>query len=436
MKTTGSVRFELKSGRFEGRACVTNASASYGKAFALNAALNVASVTDGDGKPVEFDGWFNPGVDGEARVYTLNRTPPVLCVAYVGALPVYPAHDAQEDFKGLIAFNGDSLRATEQSAWLPIPYDTATHSRTGNTAYDLQVTCDGCRFLYMNGGAPVEQTEGRFISAIPRAPLVFGGTGPITRTPSMIVLNEAVPEAQATALSGLFGNIETFYARYMGQPIADKPTLLRMVILNQVERDRHGSSWGFASWPTIALSGSVGRIGDLLIAGGEKADSETAYLAHEAGHYYFGTLSYPSGVYYWFLLESAAEFLSLEAERAIRGPAAADLRVRHLIASVEKGTKPLVALDRVHNQDEIHETYRYSYGPLLLLSLERTVGEAKMRAFMRALMHARVERWEDLQHVALQAGIDKGAWESWRAQCVANGTQTCVTAEALAVTKP
>lgn len=69
--TTGSVQVDIASGRVEGDVCVSNSPANAQAHFVLNAGLSVARVTDGDGKPVGFDGWFGPGVDGEARVYTL-----------------------------------------------------------------------------------------------------------------------------------------------------------------------------------------------------------------------------------------------------------------------------------------------------------------------------------------------------------------------------
>ncbi|WP_313140847.1 hypothetical protein [Stenotrophomonas sp.] len=78
--TTGSVRVDIASGRVEGDICVTHLPADSRGSFALNAGLNVARVTDGDAKAVDFDGWYEPGVNGEARVYTLAEPTDTLCV--------------------------------------------------------------------------------------------------------------------------------------------------------------------------------------------------------------------------------------------------------------------------------------------------------------------------------------------------------------------
>lgn len=126
------------------------------------------------------------------------------------------------------------------------------------------------------------------------------------------------------------------------------------------------------------------------------------------------------------LLESSAEFLSIKALREISGDAAADRYIARLQSAIEKQEKPLPAFDAIDGSSDLGELYRYGYGPLLLLSLEKQVGEAKMQAFMRRLLAAPSPRnWSELQGIALKAGIDAKAWENWRASCVAGGRQRC-----------
>ncbi len=424
--TTGSVRLDIASGRVEGDICVTHLPADSRGSFALNAGLNVARVTDGDGKDVAFGGWYEPGVDGEARVYTLTEPTAKLCVQYVGAFPRYPKHDAIDDFKGMMAFNGDSARFTEQSAWLPLAFDPKTRVRSRESRYDMQVDCNGCRFLYLNGSPAIEGAQGRFRSDIARPILLFGGSGPITRTTQVTLLNESLPTAKVDALSNAVQKVAEVYTHYMGVSPAERPTFLRMVTLDQVERDRRGNEWGFAAWPTIAMSGSIGNVADSLLAGGERTERRVQYIAHEMGHYYFGTLNQPQGPYYWFLLESSAEFLSIKALREVSGDAAADRYVARLQSSIDKQDKPLPALDSIDASANLGELYRYVYAPLLLLSLEQQVGEAKMQAFMRGLLAAPSPNdWAELRSIAMKAGIDAKAWKQWQASCVSGGAPRC-----------
>lgn len=424
--TAGNVRLDIASGRVEGDVCVSNLPSGSMSSFVLNAGLNVARVTDADGKEMGFDGWYDPGVNGEARVYTLAEPITTLCVQYVGAFPQYPKHDAIDDFKGMMAFNGDSARFTEQSAWLPLAFDPKTQVRSRESRYDLQVDCKGCRFLYINGSPAIEGAEGRFRSDVARPILLFGGSGPITRTAQVTLLNESLSAEKLDALSGTVQQVAEVYARYMGVPPAERPTFLRMVTLDQVDRDRRGNEWGFAAWPTIAMSGSIGNVADSLLAGGERKEQRVQYIAHEMGHYYFGTLNQPQGPYYWFLLESSAEFLSIKALREVSGDAAADRYIARLQSSVDKQDKPLPALDSIDASSNLGELYRYVYAPLLLLSLEQRVGEAKMQAFMRGLVAAPSPKdWAELRSIAVKAGINAKAWEQWQASCVTGGAPRC-----------
>ena len=427
LESTGDVHIHLSSGLFEGKVCLRHRPADALAAFSLNAGLNVAQVTDSTGQPVKFSGWDGFGVDGEARVYRIEGAPEVLCVSYVGAYPVYKVHDAPDDFKGVIAFNGDSMRAAEQAAWLPTPYDTDRKMREGDTSYDLNVQCDGCRFLYINGSQAVEQASAHFSSKIARPPLLFGGTGPITHTQDVTILNESVPAAEAAALSSTFGQIEHYFTLYMGKDFTDKPVLLRMVTLNQNERDRRGSSWGFATWPTIALSGSIKKLGESLLSPGADTWSPVAYLAHESAHFYFGTVDRPSGPYFWFLVESTAEFLSMKAEVSILGQSAEEKHVAQWSKALQADRASITPLDQVTNADQIGGTYRYALGPLLLFRLQQKVGEEKMQAFMRLLLVTpKIAKWQDLQAVAIKSGISEMQWKEWQQTCIGKDSYVCL----------
>ncbi len=426
LQTTGTVQFELATGRVEGKVCVSHRPTEAFDAFSLNAGLNVSRITDGDGKPLDFDGWYGPKVDGEARVYIISHPSATECVSYVGAFPLYPAHDAPTDFKGLIAFNGDSVRASEQAVWLPTPYSLATKTRFGDTAYDLNIACSGCRFIYMNGSSPEEQSSAHFVSTTARAPLFFGGTGAVTRTKAVTILNEAVQSDDAAALSTAFQKTVDYYNDYLGRPVTDKPVLLRIIALNQVELDQRGSKWGFASWPTIALSGSLSKTAaNLSVA--PKTQSAFDLVTHETGHFYFGTVVHPHGPYMWFLLESTAEFLSMKAESVIEGPAAAQKHVDSWLPEAGKESAPQVALDKITKIDQIDGAYRYNTGPLLLFGLQQIVGESKMQMFLRGLLAApNTETWEEIKAVALHAGITDEEWRRWQERCVDSDAAKCI----------
>lgn len=426
-KTSGTITVSLASGRMTGKVCLAGRAEAFQDAFSLNAGLNVAKVTDGTGKPIEFDGWYDPGVDGEARVYTIKARSATVCIDYVGSFPVYPAHDAPLDFKGVIAFNGDSVRATEQSAWLPLPFDSKNKSRLDNTRYDLDVSCDGCSFIYVNGSNPATGTFGKFVSETARPAMLFAGMGPLTQSSTVTIINEKLSADETAALFDAYRSIENYYGGYLGQKIHDTPAILSVVAINQAERDRAGSEWGFATWPSIAFSGSIHPIASALMKGGELRERRLGYLAHEIGHYYFGTLTDPNGTYHWFLVESTAEFLSLKAREALAGADAEQRRIQNLASDIADEKVPFKPLDQITDGEQIGDVYRYNYGPLLLIALERQVGKIQMAKFMKALLVApTIRNWQELSAIANRAGIPKSDWDAWSDRCVRDGTRACV----------
>ncbi len=410
-----------------GKICLADRAAGFREAFSLNAGLNVAKITDEAGKAVEFDGWYNPGVDGEARVYHLKTESSTVCIDYVGAFPVYPAHDAPLDFKGVIAFNGDSVRATEQSAWLPLPFDPKSRLRQDVTSYDLNVSCADCSFIYLNGSDPATGVSGNFVSQTIRPVMLTAGIGPVMQTPNVTIVNERLSSKETAALVDTYRRIETFYGGYLGQKIHDTPAIVRVVALDQAERDREGSEWGFATWPTIAFSGSLHPIVAALMAGGQARERRLGYFAHEIGHYYFGTVTDPSGPYRWFLLESTAEFLSLKALGAVAGLPAEQHRISNLASTIAGENGPFKALNEITDAEQIGDHYRYNYGPLLLVALERQVGERRMAEFLKQLLKSTtIHDWQDLRTAASRAGIAKADWDVWQERCVRGGTRACV----------
>jgi hypothetical protein len=112
---------------------------------------------------------------------------------------------------------------------------------------------------------------GRFRSDNARPILLFGGSGPITRTAQVTILNETLPTAKVDALSSTVQKVADVHSRYMGVPLADRPPSCAWSRSTRSSATA-SSEWGFATWPTIAMSGSIGNVADSLLAGGENAE--------------------------------------------------------------------------------------------------------------------------------------------------------------------
>jgi hypothetical protein len=80
------------------------------------------------------------------------------------------------DWRGNIAFNGTTLRADGiQSAWCPILYDIKTDMRYEKVTYDLDVTCNDCKVIYVNGSPPVSGTNAKVKSNTSQDLTMFAG---------------------------------------------------------------------------------------------------------------------------------------------------------------------------------------------------------------------------------------------------------------------
>jgi hypothetical protein len=424
--TTGEIRINLASGRLEGAVCIENWPADVGHTAVLNTGLNIAHVKSKAGKAFDFDGWGGGALDHEARAFDFEApTSEPVCFDYVGSAPMLAKHDAHEDFKGLIAADGKSLRVTEQTVWLPAPYDSKTKTRLQNTSYRLHVVCDDCTLLYMNGSTPVRGREATFESKTPQRPLLFAGTGPVDIGPDVTFVNfKLSPEARAGWTSA-YHAVRGFYAGYLGRSFEGMPTMLRFDSLDKgLKPERR---WGFATWPTIALgNGDFEGMGRSLVRNDAQAQGDTAYIAHEAAHYYFNSAWAGNGPYRWLLIEGAAEFMSWKALAATKGRAAMDARVAKSVGGMSWDVLPL---NTIKEAERIGGNYRYTYGPLLLESLDRTIGDARMRKFMQGLVASSPPTtWDDFTRIAKAVGISDAEWDGWSKRCVDGAPKACIEA--------
>lgn len=428
----GEIRIDLAAGRLEGSVCIDHWPTGAGHSITLHRGLNLARVTDKAGKVLDFDGWYGGAVDGEGLVYEFKQpaSGPV-CFDYVGSAPLFPAYDAVEDFKGLIAADGKSLRAAEQAVWLPTPYDTQAKKRLQNTTFRLHIACAGCTLLYVNGAPPVGGQEGMFESTIAQKPLLFVGTGVMDVGPEVTFVNAKLSPGSRAGWTSAYRAVRGFYTDYLDRPYGGMPTILRFDSVDKGLNPKR--QWGFASWPTIAFgNGDLEAMGWALQRDDDEGRWQSAYLAHEAAHYYFNGAMAGNGPYRWFLTESTAEFMSWKFLAATKGQAAMQDRITAKVGEMSWDVLPLNTIER---EERIGGNYRYVYGPLLLESLDRTIGEARMRRFMRELLAAPPTNWSDFTRIARAAGVSDPEWADWTRRCIDGTPKACVAALS-AVPKP
>jgi hypothetical protein len=421
---TGNFDVNPSTGLFKGHVCISGNVAAGAENFVLNRGLNIRSVTDAaTGELIEFDRADTPR-SNDAMKYELDH--PVsaagFCVDYVGAFPVYHV-DAGEggasDWKGLIAFDGRSVRATDQTRFYPVVVDTKSGAEIDSMRYSVRVRCNGCRTIYMNGSAPAPGPVAQLASALPRQLFLYAGNFPARTLAGAHFVGVPVTTAEAKALSDDMRAIGLVHQDYLQFPFGDTASFLSFASV--ARSHKIGKIYfQFVVWPTIAMDGRVPFKTLLSPETGHMLPDSKRYLAHEAGHYYFGTLYQPHGPLRWFLLESTAEFLSMKYVRRTQGEEAfRKLWDDHVSDAVKLAD--LIPLDRVTDPEQIGDKYRYQLGPLLLFELERYVGAQTVRRALTDLVRERPSAETDYKLFAdrlINAGARRKGLDAFARDCL------------------
>ena len=333
--------------------------------------------------------------------------PGSLRVVYSGAFPVYTDTLSFFDYQGVIAFNGKTLRAADSGCWYPVIYDTRNDREIAAVSYDIQVECQDCKTLYLNGSAAKPGPIASFTSKMPYKLLLFAGDYQKQEFDGSDFLNAEMPVPVATAFNKQINQIKRFYEKTLGLPYQQK---ISFVQHKAVEPFGPNRSWGFVTFPSIAVAG--GRFNQQIDMRTGKFNHiiKYSFYAHELGHYYFGTQLIPNAALKWFFLESTAEYMSLKAAEHEYGK---DSTTAY-IANAKKllGQKKITPLSKINAAGEIDELYRYTYGPMILLAFERTFGEQKTYKLLKAALKHKGERtdYKFLSKLARQAGVSEKEW--------------------------
>lgn len=429
---TGRVEIGLSKGTLSADLCLRNLPSANLIRVLLHHGLNVRAMTDSAGHPLPYEGPLS--LQGDALAYTVTVAdtgphPRSLCVSYGGQYPVYSRLDAAADYKGEIAFTGITMRAAEQTKWYPVLADSVTGQIALDESYDLVIHCPECTAVFVNGSAPHPGPDVHLTSDTPRPLLLFAGKFHYRQVAGTWFLNATLADSEARALASTIGRIEQVDARLLGIPFRDSLVLIQHSATNQAHRQ---GTWGFTTWPSIAFAGTpLARLAQGATGRDSTMSWVRAFLAHELGHYCFGTLMQPRGAYRWFYLESTAEYLSMLVSRELDGPGAYRQSLNLHLQSAERLKTP-VRFDRISEASQIGEVYRYRYAPLLLVALERRIGQDRMREVLHTIVSAPASVPRDyrfLEATVLGSGVRAETWHRFEEECVTPGpARSCLMA--------
>ena len=424
---SGTVTVSVRQGTIAADLTLSNLPPLANARLWLHTGLNVEAFRDSTGRQIlaqrrtyapdtTEEAWQYQLLDGQDRPLPLPRS---LRLRYAGAFPVQ-ADSSQYpdvgDYKGRLAFNGQTVRGTEQTAWYPVLYDRARDQQINAYTYDLEVSCADCQTLYVNGSAPAPGPRQRLVSTRPAALVLFAGNYPAQRMSGGWLLNSALTPGQAAAFGSFVTKARGYYEKQLRLPYRQELTFLSSTPVSR------SNGWLFVTFPTIA---TIGWHQDFstLFRGPTLADSTLLpFLSHEFGHYYFGTLLKPNSALRFFFLEGTTEYLALKATQQQLSPKLYREKLANYRRRLLKhGNFP--ALGAIKRADEVDDAYRYVVVPLQLLALARQVGEKRVWRWLRAVAQSAPPRtdYDFLLGSLRQSGLSETAVTTWASRYASGG---------------
>lgn len=388
---SGEVIVSIKNGTIESNLEYSNVPKIKNYSIWLNSGLNLRYFRDAedkfnypsikyydDEKSAEAFQYYIP--DGDVKTRLL---PEKFKINYVGKFPVIAdtvKANNRGDWKGNVAFNGQSIRATEQSAWYPIIYDVENDVAINKITYNITINCTDCKSIYLNGSIPKSGSLINFKSNQPISLLLFAGLFDFTKNKNTFFVNTNLTIEQETVLSSWTDKIIKFYENKLKIPYGNPVTYLYTKPISKK------NAWMFVTYPTVAIIGQEKynvksyfseKLNEL------KDTANVEYFAHELGHYYFGTYIEPNSDLKWIFLEGITEYLALQTVKEVLGEKNYRKKIANYLVEI-KDLKPK-PLSIIKN-NEISETYRYYYVPLLLSALEKEIGKDKLWNWLQTIL--------------------------------------------------
>lgn len=391
---SGTITISVKNGTIACDLEMSNLPRIKGYSLLLNSGFNIDYIRDSTDKfGYRYNRYYNSDKGYEALQYFLpasdnkNRfLPKKFRIKYVGAFPVKAdtaKYSDSGDWKGNVAINGKYLRLTEQSAWYPVLYDTLKDVKYQKVTYDLKIVSDA-KCIFLNGSPPVQAPISNFKSDVPVALLLLAGDFDFNRNKDTFFVNTYLDKKQEDVLSGWADKMTNFYSDKLKIPYGNAITYVGATAVSRK------NAWSFVTYPTVAIVANHDNYSIKSYFNDKqqlKDSSLISFFSHELGHYYFGTYLVPNAELKWMFLEGFTEYISLKARQQILGE-------KFYLKALSEYVKQLknfvpTPISAIKNENDISNSYRYSYVPLLLTVLEKQIGEPSMWKWLNIVLNSK-----------------------------------------------
>lgn len=411
---SGTIRLSIDKGIIDCELTVSKIPNIYDYSIFLNAGLNIQYFRDSsDSFNYYYEKYYNDKSYEAFQYYFPNNDnthrflPNSFNIKYIGSFPTI--NDSLkmgfgEDWKGNIAFNEKYLRATEQSAWYPILYDTLNDVLYDKVTYDLKIICDKKESIYLNGSCPIKDSVAYFKSDTPVELLIFTGEYNFEKTNNIWFINTFLTDEEQKVLCNWSDKIIDFYETKLRINYGSTITFLGAAPVSKSQ------NWMFVTYPTIVVIGRYPY--DIKGYFNQKThqiedSSVIQFYSHEYGHYYFGTYFKPNAELKWIFLEGFTEYMSLQMIKDFFGEKQYKKSITNYIKQLEN--VEIIPLNLIKREDKISNEYKYSYTPLLLTALEKKIGEKKIWKWLNLVLESGsvMTNYEFFKSSLLESGISQ-----------------------------
>lgn len=414
----GNINISVKKGTIECDLVLSNMPRLSDYYLRLNSGMNIRYIKNAEGfasLPYERSA-HDTLSSGESSAYYIPGNskggkflPYSIRFNYVGMYPVITDTSAFVDWRGNLAFNGTTLRADGiQSAWIPILYDVATDTRHEKVTYDLDITCNDCEVIYLNGSEPVSGTRAKVKSIHAQDLTLFAGNFKSVAINGNYFLNPDASLGQLTELEKTLDAYQVYFAQKLSIPYKGKAVYIQTTPVSKY------NSWMFASYPTIVTIGWDDGMKSFVSPA--EGPWFRQYMAHELAHYYFGTFRTFNSEIGDMLSEGFAEFLAMNITRRWISDSIYQEKLKSKVRSLNNLKATPMASVRSKNDYQNRELYVYYYAPVIFSAIEKEIGEEKMWEWIKALLQtpAVFTNYNFVEQTLSKVVKDKSKYESLR----------------------
>jgi hypothetical protein len=266
-----------------------------------------------------------------------------------------------------------------QGAWYPYLYDAKNDVTYECMNYNIEIECIDCSTIYLNGSKPIHAQKSSFKSEKPYELSLFCGNYEYIDDGNLLLLNPTFEKKDISDFSSLVAQYKKFYEEKLNIKFSEPP-----VFVNSTPTAPN-FGWLFVSYPTIMGIG-YRNLGLGSLFDQKQQNLYKQLIAHELGHYYFGTFKVFNSELGNMMSEGFAEYLSMKLIEELQGKEAYKELIDEKLEILN--TYQTIPISKINSISEIEDRERfvYNYAPLMFVAIEQEIGSKKMWEWLNLIL--------------------------------------------------